>query len=209
MGMGMGIPQHVLAVPRPPPAHHVQSFTQHAQHAQHVSIPTSSTPLAPTWHSSMGLLRQFQYGMLPTVPQRVHQQDNGARVSSADDGILISTNTVGSMGTFMDEPVNDVPEEQTQLLCSICLDNPVTHKLMPCSHAHFCELCASLLAAGAVSSHTRPECPLCRSPIDGIELATAPNTPPQVHGHVTNAPEVRSAATQLQNIANIVQRHRR
>ena len=70
--MGMVIPQHVLALPQPPPSPGVQSFTQHAQHAQHVSIPTSTTPLAPTWHSSMGLLRQFQYGMLPTVPQRAH-----------------------------------------------------------------------------------------------------------------------------------------
>ena len=73
---------------------------------------------------------------------------------------------------------------------------------------HISANCASLLAAGAVSSHARPECPLCRSPIDGIELATAaPSTPPQVHRQVTQAPEVRNAATQLQNIINIVQRH--
>lgn len=56
--------------------------------------------------------------------------------------------------------LNTTQRQTNTELCIICLDNPVTTKLAPCNHSHFCETCAAMILAGAV--HDPPECPLCR-----------------------------------------------
>lgn len=51
-------------------------------------------------------------------------------------------------------------------VCVVCCDRPVTHKLLPCLHASFCETCCL-----RIFNYSSNICPLCREPIESwVEL---------------------------------------
>ena len=53
--------------------------------------------------------------------------------------------------------------------CVICMTHAITHRLVPCNHAHFCSDCATFILGGAAGPHVT--CPICRRDVEGIEVA--------------------------------------
>lgn len=65
-------------------------------------------------------------------------------------------------------PLPERQNEPTEQECCICMDSLACAKVLPCNHSAFCPPCISV-----VHKNKRP-CPLCRTPINGIEIDGVP-----------------------------------
>ena len=64
-----------------------------------------------------------------------------------------------------EEEAPNSEEEPTEELCTICMDTPRDVRLLPCGHNAFCRHCIERLR---VSENANYDCPLCRTPIEGV-----------------------------------------